>query len=353
MKYFLIALILVGIIGTAFAIGSPPPERVPAASHGVYDLYGNNISRVEVDQQILISADLSNSQEVRQPLVYVVEVYDESGAQIFRGWIEAVIEPKSSFSPHVSWIPQMVGNYTAKMMVLESLQDDSPHLSPPLESEFEVIPAKPKEKTIDKEQFLYIIPQKMFSEKVGNKKIASMHFYKIQKDELAKLPRMDLLLDMLYSFPAENLDNIAVRVNDSILMQYEEFFRQKCLERISADNIVCQTPDMAFEIEEEWHLLEVSGKPDVVLEEATPSWDEDFFQRYQPFSFFDTMETVSENSPDETEWVQPKKQFRDGIPSDEIKCRESLILIQKYDGSPACVKPESISKLIERGWTNS
>jgi len=52
---------------------------------------------------------------------------------------------------------------------------------------------------------------------------------------------------------------------------------------------------------------------------------------------------------DITKHSTPLKQFKSGIPSDEIKCRNTLILIQKYDGSPACVKPESIPKLIERG----
>jgi hypothetical protein len=47
----------------------------------------------------------------------------------------------------------------------------------------------------------------------------------------------------------------------------------------------------------------------------------------------------------------PLKQFHSGIPFNEIQCKDSLILIQKYDGSPACVKPETKTKLIERGWS--
>ncbi len=34
------------------------------------------------------------------------------------------------------------------------------------------------------------------------------------------------------------------------------------------------------------------------------------------------------------------KQIKSGIPFDEIQCRESLVLVTKHDGSPACVKPE-------------
>ncbi len=48
--------------------------------------------------------------------------------------------------------------------------------------------------------------------------------------------------------------------------------------------------------------------------------------------------------------VSPLKQFKSGIAINEIQCRESLILVIKYDGSPACVKPLTAEKLIQRGW---
>ena len=35
---------------------------------------------------------------------------------------------------------------------------------------------------------------------------------------------------------------------------------------------------------------------------------------------------------------------------DKIRCNEGLILIQKHDGSPACVTLETKTKLFERGW---
>lgn len=48
----------------------------------------------------------------------------------------------------------------------------------------------------------------------------------------------------------------------------------------------------------------------------------------------------------------PLKQFKSGIPFDEIQCKDNLVLIQKSDGSPACVKPKSINTLILRGWAD-
>jgi hypothetical protein len=43
-------------------------------------------------------------------------------------------------------------------------------------------------------------------------------------------------------------------------------------------------------------------------------------------------------------------QIESGIHLEDIKCKESLILVTTYDNSPACIKPESYAKLILRGW---
>lgn len=51
--------------------------------------------------------------------------------------------------------------------------------------------------------------------------------------------------------------------------------------------------------------------------------------------------------------TSPYEQWHQGIDLQDIKCKEGLILIIKYDGSPACVKPETKQKLIERGWAKS
>ncbi|MCV0367636.1 MAG: hypothetical protein K5798_10305 [Nitrosopumilus sp.] len=48
----------------------------------------------------------------------------------------------------------------------------------------------------------------------------------------------------------------------------------------------------------------------------------------------------------------PFKQLELGKLFDEIQCKQNLLLIQKYDGSPACVKPKSINSLIFRGWAD-
>ncbi len=50
----------------------------------------------------------------------------------------------------------------------------------------------------------------------------------------------------------------------------------------------------------------------------------------------------------------PKRQVDPGTEEKDVTCKESLQLIFKStDGSPACVTPKTVEKLIERGWANS
>jgi len=49
--------------------------------------------------------------------------------------------------------------------------------------------------------------------------------------------------------------------------------------------------------------------------------------------------------------LSPLKQFKSGIPAQNVQCEDGLQLtIKSSNGNPACVKPETKEKLIERGW---
>jgi hypothetical protein len=49
--------------------------------------------------------------------------------------------------------------------------------------------------------------------------------------------------------------------------------------------------------------------------------------------------------------LSPLKQFKSGIDSKNIKCKDNFhLIIKSKDSSPACVKPENVAKLVARGW---
>ncbi|MCV0409619.1 hypothetical protein [Nitrosopumilus sp.] len=58
------------------------------------------------------------------------------------------------------------------------------------------------------------------------------------------------------------------------------------------------------------------------------------------------------NYKEKIKLLPPLKQFKSGVPIDDIQCKDNLHLIQKHDGALACVKPKSINALVFRGWTD-
>lgn len=49
-------------------------------------------------------------------------------------------------------------------------------------------------------------------------------------------------------------------------------------------------------------------------------------------------------------YFPPLKQFKAGTPIEQISCKSFLVLVEKNNGSPACIKPEHYEKLVFRGW---
>ncbi len=50
-------------------------------------------------------------------------------------------------------------------------------------------------------------------------------------------------------------------------------------------------------------------------------------------------------------FAPPLQQIRDGVEPSHVTCNEGLeLLVKQSNGKPACVKPGTVEKLIERGW---
>ena len=48
--------------------------------------------------------------------------------------------------------------------------------------------------------------------------------------------------------------------------------------------------------------------------------------------------------------ISPLEQLKKGISHSDIKCNYDMTLMFKYDGMPACIKDQNVSRLIQRGW---
>lgn len=96
-----------------------------------------------------------------------------------------------------------------------------------------------------------------------------------------------------------------------------------------------------------------TGVYDLEISDNTVSDSTTFSVGLQPYD--PALEAVSKftkhDASDLTKPTTPLKQVELGVSLDKIKCKSNLVLIQKYDGTPACVTESTKQKLIERGWT--
>ncbi len=79
---------------------------------------GNNVN---VDQQIQISADITNNQEKSQNFVYLVQIKNNEGFVVSLGWISGQLTPDQKLSPSLSWTPNESGEFTTEIYVWEGL----------------------------------------------------------------------------------------------------------------------------------------------------------------------------------------------------------------------------------------
>ncbi len=109
----------------------PPLERAPAANLRIVDAFRNSLSTVTVDQQVQLTADLSNGQEREQEFAYLVQIQNSEGVTVSLAWITGSLTEVQKLSPALSWIPTEAGTYTATAFVWESV-DNPTALSPPV-----------------------------------------------------------------------------------------------------------------------------------------------------------------------------------------------------------------------------
>jgi len=117
-RYFVLALLLVGVCGFANA------EQINLDS-------GLKSKTIEVGKQVQIAADLKNNQGVEQRFAYIVQVQNENGITVSLAWITGQLTPGQSFTPSLSWTPDTAGHYDATIFVWESI-DNPTALSPTL-----------------------------------------------------------------------------------------------------------------------------------------------------------------------------------------------------------------------------
>ena len=72
----------------------------------------------------------------------------------------------------------------------------------------------------------------------------------------------------------------------------------------------------------------------------------------EPHAIKDELDIIAKSTIDK-QVLPPLKQQMSGVLPDDVKCKENLERVFRYDGSAACVSPLTAGKLIQRDWHHS
>ena len=100
-----------------------PLERVNSSNPRITNSLGNTIATAQVNQQVLIEADLKNMQQRVQPFAYLVQIEDSNGVTLSFSWISGTLDGNQLLNLAESWMPQTPGKYTAQIFVWRSLAE--------------------------------------------------------------------------------------------------------------------------------------------------------------------------------------------------------------------------------------
>ena len=119
----LLAILVITVsITPAFALTEL--ERTSIMDPRLENAFGAPVlDNINVNQQIQISADITNHQTKSQNFVYLVQIKNDADLVVSLGWISGQLTPNQELSPSLSWTSSDSGKYTAEVFVWEGLKN--------------------------------------------------------------------------------------------------------------------------------------------------------------------------------------------------------------------------------------
>ena len=123
-KSGVLILLLIMTISCSPAFASTELQRASINDPRLENAFGLHIvDNINVNQQIQISADITNHQEKSQNFVYLIQIKNESDYVVSLGWISGQLSPNQKLSPSLSWTPDKEGEFIAEIFVWDGLQN--------------------------------------------------------------------------------------------------------------------------------------------------------------------------------------------------------------------------------------
>ncbi len=125
LAFLLLGVISASILPVVYAL--EPLDRLQVTSPRLADFRGNTVSEnIIVNQLVVITADITNGQEVPQDFIYIIQIKDSQNIILYLNFIKAEVAPTKTFSPGVSWTPNTSGKFVVEIYVWEGLDNPNP-----------------------------------------------------------------------------------------------------------------------------------------------------------------------------------------------------------------------------------
>ncbi len=101
----------------------------PASEPVLIDAFGSPVGDVIAHQQVLVQSEITNTQDRKQPFVYIVQVRNSEGITVLLSWMKSELFVNDKLKVTQSWTPEVPGKYKIEVFVWDSI-DGKTVLSP-------------------------------------------------------------------------------------------------------------------------------------------------------------------------------------------------------------------------------
>jgi len=123
-KILIFGICVLVLITTPHAFALDGTSRAELKNVRLVNAFGEaSAQNINTNQQVQISADITNMQGQNQDFVYIVQVLDQNKVPVQLTWIKASFKAQQTFSPALSWVTDRPGTYTAQIFLWDSIQN--------------------------------------------------------------------------------------------------------------------------------------------------------------------------------------------------------------------------------------
>lgn len=123
LKSLIFGILILALISTPHAFALEGTNRAELKNARLVNAFGEaSPQNINTNQQVQVSADITNKQDKNQNYVYIIQIMDQNNVPVKLTWISASFKSQQTFSPALSWSTDRPGTYTAQIFLWDGIQ---------------------------------------------------------------------------------------------------------------------------------------------------------------------------------------------------------------------------------------